>query len=276
MPFIAKNFIFNNIPSQTYGLFFGEIDASGDSTSSASNQISIIQQKIFRNPVPYLYGVEQSEVLEFDVSIMSEAEIPSTKYSEISSWLFGKQNYGILRIMQSDMKGMYYKCFFTEPETIRVGNMIQGFTATVVCDSPWAWREPKTHNYVYVMGDTGQISPGSTGNFVTELYNYSANDYYTLPTSVIIQIGSGGGDIDIINADDNSRISTITGLTHWETITMNSQLQLISSDVERPESIINNFNLKWLRLVKGNNRIRIRGDVKRLVVVYPVAHKAGG
>ncbi|MCK9371383.1 hypothetical protein M0R04_15825 [Candidatus Dojkabacteria bacterium] len=270
MPFYAKDFIYNGIPSQFYGLKFGEIDASGDSTSSASNQISIIQQKIFKNPVPYLYGVEQSEVLEFAVSIMSEAEIPSTKYSEISSWLFGKQNYGILRIMQNDMKGMYYKCFFTEPETIRVGNMIQGFTATVVCDSPWAWKEPKTHTY-YIA-----TSPGSTGNFVTELYNYSANDYYTLPTSVIIQMGSGGGDIDIINADDNSRISTITGLTHWETITMNSQLQLISSDVERPESIINNFNLKWLRLIKGNNRLRIRGDVKRLVVVYPVAHKSGG
>jgi hypothetical protein len=270
MGFNAKNFIYNNIPSQTYGLFLGEIDGSGYTKSSASNQISIIQQKIFRNPVPYLYGVEQSEVLEFDVSIMSEAEIPSTKYSEISSWLFGKQNYGILRIMQNDMKGVYYKCFFTEPETIRVGNMIQGFTATIVCDSPWAWREPKTHTY-YIA-----TSPGSTGNFVTELYNYSANDYYTFPTSVIIQIGSGGGDIDIINIDDNSRASTITGLSPWETITMNSQLQLISTDVDRTEPIINNFNLKWLRLVKGNNRIRIRGDVKRLVIVYPVAHKSGG
>jgi len=264
MAFIAKNFIYNNIPSQFYGLTLAEIDASGDSSSSASNQISILQQKIFRKPVPYFYGVEQNEVLEFEVTIMSEKEISSTKYSEISSWLFGKQNYGILRIMQNDMKGMYYKCFFTEPETIRVGNIIQGFTATIVCDSPWAWKEPRTETYE------------ASASAIMTIYNTSANDFYTYPTSVVIQTGSAGGDISLINLDDNRRTLSITGTRRWEFITMNSELQLIAGNEGRAESIINSFNLKWLRLVKGNNTIRMTGDVKRVTVTYPVAFKSGG
>ena len=271
--FHAKNFIFNGIPSETYGLHIGEMNSSGESTTDGSGDVSLLTQKIYRRPVPYLFGTEQTPCLQFPLSIYSENEITASAYSNISSWLFGKSEYGILRICQDDMSDVFYRCFLTNPQTIRVGNIIRGFTTTVISDSPWAWKEPKTLNYTF----TG-VEPVTNILF----FNESANSFYTYPTNMVIRANQYSGYIMITNVSDNSRMSklgvtsgSVQLLSGNEVITLNCDLQLISSSLTNRPYPLQIFNQKWPRFIQGINNLRINGNIASLNFTYPVAFKAG-
>jgi len=69
MGFVAKTFIFNNIPSEFFGLelgYTGDSDeGGGEATYDTSSNSSLLTQKIYRNPRPLFFGVEQIPVLQF-------------------------------------------------------------------------------------------------------------------------------------------------------------------------------------------------------------------
>jgi hypothetical protein len=145
-----------------------------------------------------------------------------------------------------------------------MGNVIQAFTTTVICDSPWAWKEPK--NYTYNFG--GGYSITSSIDFLNE----SANSFYTFPTTLTIVGNVFGGYVSIINTTDADRLFHLH-LSPSETVTMNCDLQLISSDlVTHP---LSNFNLNWLRFLRGINRLTVTGNVSSISVTSPVAVKMG-
>ena len=140
MAFYAQNFVFDNIPSETFSLIISSSDG-GEGTSNGINDVEIRTKEIFRRPKPFFYGVQQSSVLEFEVEIMTtEQELTAIDSALIQKWLFGQSTYKKLRIVQYDMEDIYFNCFLKSPQIKRVGNIIRGFTATVVCDAPFAWR----------------------------------------------------------------------------------------------------------------------------------------
>lgn len=251
------------------------MNGSGESTTSGSNDISILSQKLFRKATPLFFGVEQIPVLSFPLYVYSETEITASAYSNISSWLFGQQNFQKLRIVQTDMADVYYNCFLTAPQTIRIGNEIRGFTTTVICDSPFAWKEPKTLSYTFA-GYHTNIS----------FFNESANSFYTYPTNMVIRANSFGGDVRITNTSDDSRISQLGISAYWptsyptltplfgnEVITLNCDSQLISSSSRSYP--LQTFNQKWPRFIQGTNNLIIDGNIASLSFTYPVAFKAG-
>jgi len=179
-------------------------------------------------------------------------------YSKIAGWLFGQQNYKVLRICQEDMQDIYFNAFFTAPEIMRVGNIIRAFTTSVVCDSVWGYREPKSYSW---SGYTGV-----TMNDTFEIFNESANAAYTYPTSLIITANSFGGYVTITNVTDNSR-QFVFQLLPNEVLTINNDLQTISSTLN--DYPLENFNKHWLRLLKGNNVFTITGSVISFSITTP-------
>jgi phage-related protein len=132
--FYGKTFIFDGQPSEFYNLYLGELNGSGEGTTTAQD-VTLLTQKVYRRPVPLLYGAEQTPVLSFPLSFYSPDEITAESLSEISGWLFSQQNYKVLRICQNDMSDIYFNCFLTAPQITRVGNIIQAISCTVMCYS---------------------------------------------------------------------------------------------------------------------------------------------
>jgi len=264
MPFHAKVFIYDGIPSEQYDLYLGDVGGSGESTTSGSNDVGLLTQKLFRRPVPLYFGAEQTPVLSFPLSIYSPNEITADSYSTISGWLFGSQNYHELRICQDDMYETYFNALLTAPQVMRIGNVIQTITSTVICDSPWGYREPKTFTENY--GDGYSIH--DTINF----YNESANSFYTYPTELVITANIFGGSITITNASDMNRQFVLT-LLPLEVLTLNCDLQFISSSlVTYP---LSKFNKMWLRFVRGLNVLSVVGNISNISITSPIAVKVG-
>jgi hypothetical protein len=275
MAFYARTFIFNDVPSEFHNLYLGELGGSGEATTATSSDVSLLTQKLYRRPVPLFYGAEQTPVLQFSLSMYSPNEITAVDFSEISTWLFGQNNYRKLRICQNDMQEVYFNCFLTAPQITRIGNIIQAITCTVICDAPWGWKEPKSITYNY--------SPNQYSIYADILINNeSANGFYTYPTSLIITANVFGETVTIRNVTDNNRdfiygeINNVpaTYLLPNEVLTIDNDLQTISSSlVTYP---LENFNKNFLRFVQGTNNLVITGGIQELSLTYPVAVKIGG
>jgi len=263
MPFYGRTFIYNGIPSEFFNCYIGDFGGEGESRTTGSNNVELLTQKLFRRPAPLLFGAEQTPVLTFPLSAYFQTELTAAEYSGVAGWLFGQQEYKPLRICQNDMEDTYFNCFLTEPDILRIGNMIQGFTTTVVCDAPWGWREPKKYSYTY---------RGATASGTIIFFNESANSFYTYPTELMITANRFGGSVTITNVTDNNRQFYIT-LSPYEIITMNCDLQFISSSIVTYP--LENFNKNWLRFLKGRNDLTVLGNISAISITSPIAVKVG-
>ena len=267
MGFYARSFIFDGIPSEQFNLYLGTINDSGESSTASGSDVQLLIQKLYRKPIPLFFGAEQTPCLQFPLSMYSPDEITAGSFSEISTWLFGQMNYKKLRICQCDMSDIYFNCFLTAPQIFRAGNIIKGLSCTVVCDSPWGYREPVTLTYSYdpdVENHTDSIS----------INNESANNFYTYPTNLTIMANIFGGSISITNAQDADRVFLLT-LEPNEVVNINCDLQTISSNlVQYPLGGLTDKN--FLRLIQGTNDLTMIGNIKLLSLTYPVATKISG
>lgn len=267
MAFYARTFIFDGIPSEFYDLYIGEFGGTGDSTSDGSNDVELLTEKLFRRPSPLFFGAEQDPVLDFSLSAYFQRELSAQEYSGVSKWLFGQQKYKVLRICQEDMQQVYFNAFLTAPSIRRIGNMIQGFEAKVICDAPWGWRDSKT--YPYVFSDDSVYA-------TTKLFNESTNSFYTYPTTLYFKANLFGGTVKITNlTDDPNELRPMIqiNLLPNEQITMNCDLQFIASTLSYYP--LQNFNKNWLRFVPGLNNLKIEGSLLELAIVSPIAVKVG-
>ena len=266
MAFYAKNFVFDGIPSEMYGLVISS-SSSGEDTSNASTDVDIKIQTIFRRPVPYFYGVTQTPVLEFDAEVYTtESEITQPDSALIQKWLFGQSNYKKLRIVQPDMEEIYFNCFLTKPKICRVGNIIIGYTFTVVCDSPFAWGIEKTVRY-------------SQSNTTNILFNESDNVYYTYPTLTIQLDGTANGTFLIRNITDNNRTFSMGSVGKWlqpsDLISINNDLQIVTATIT--PNILNTIEspITFFRLLSGSNEIYVSGNIQYVDISYTPLKKAG-
>ena len=263
MRFYASSFQYDGVPSEKYGLEISEIGSSSESSSSASNPMEIYERRLYRRATPFFYGLSPSENLSFDISVNSlVGDIDTEKSKIIQAWLFSQRKYKKLFIIQPDMTNSYYNCFFNNPEITQVGNSIVGYRASVVCDSPYGWRFPKTltNNYTGVTVD-------STFTF----YNSSDDKGAYLYPSLILTMNSSGGNITITNQSDSSRVTSFTGLSSGEIITTDSSLQTLSSSTDLKR--MSNFNKKFLRLIPGVNVLRVQGNIQKLEMTYQFVAK---
>lgn len=259
MAFWGYTFMFNNIPSEVYNLYISSPDGGMIETTGAGD-IELLTQQVFRNPKPYLLGVQQSPVLSFDVQFTSPDELMVEDIRIIQAWLFGQSGYQKLQIQQQDMQDIYFNCFLTSPKIIKSGNMIKGIAGTVVCDSPFAWAFPKTTTKNYT----------SSANETFILNNTSDNSYYTYPT-IIATVDIYGGTFSITNNTDNGRVFSFTGLSQTEVLTIDNERCIITSSTGLRR--LSHFNKNWFRLLRGVNNLTILGNVSQVKITYSPARK---
>lgn len=260
MGFYAKNFIYDGIISSEYGLRI----TSDDSETVGSTRSEIISQNIYRRPKSFLLGVSNNEPLEMFVKLLVPDQLSALEDSVISRWLFGRMSYKKLQILQPDMQYLYYNCIFVEKQPIRYGNILRGYYANIVCDSPYAWEYPRTISYNY-----GTSTYDINENIV--INNTSDNDDYIYP-SMIFKTNTLGGYISILNASDSNREFRFDNLGANETITINNDLQIISSSTGQ-NRLPNFTNYNWMRYVREKNILTIRGNIESISFTHQFAKK---
>lgn len=267
MAFYAANFAYNGIISSEYGLKITSADSGEDSYAGAT--VELTTQELYRRPKVLLLGVQQKPVLSIPITINAKTELSATEDSVISNWLFGSLNYKKLQILQPDMQYVYFNCIFTDKQTIRVGNIIRGYTATIVCDSPFAWEYPRTITKNY-----GANSYSAYDSFI--INNTSDNADYTYP-KLTITGNAFGGTLTITNSSDVSgsvtRVFTLTNIPAGEVITVDNDLQIISASPSGTNMLPYFTGYNWLRYVKGENNFTVEGNVASLVFENTFARK---
>ena len=272
MAFYAQDFIYDDIPSAFYGITITS-EGNGEISSVGAGNISLMTQSIFRRPKPFFYGVQQTPVLVIPVSFKLPNDMDAYQESAISKWLFGQQEYRKLRIVQPDMQTIYYNCLIVDQQLQRVGNLIRGYTYNMVCDAPWAWEDSKVVSYTYPV-DSYHIEEIFTINNITD------NMYYTYPT-IDFTTNTFGGSIYIRNLTDNAGIGWdryfgLTSLSAGEVIHIDNDLEYMTSSTSTDTDDLKrltNFNNTWVRLLPGENSLKVSGHIKSFSFTYPIARK---
>lgn len=262
MAFWARTFVFDGIPSETYNLFLISEDANGVLENTGSNSVDLFTQEVYRRPVPYFFGTQQTPVLEFSLNFASLKPIDAGIQRKIQKWLFGHSQYKKLQVMQCDMDDVYFNCILSNPKAITVGNFAYMFRCTVTCDAPWAWGNWHTTSF-------GPIVDSQ----IIEYENTSDNNFYTFPLIEVV-LSNTGASFSITNITDNNSFTSFSSLLQNETITIDSDRSIIKSSTGLRR--FSNFKGNMPRLLPGFNKLQIDGDIEKLSITMRDAKKVTG
>lgn len=263
MPFYGSRFIYDNKSSDYFNLYVSEIGGDGSSTWNGSGSMEIYNKKLYRRSTPFFYGSSIGDNLEYELSFTSPEDIDSRTSELIQKWLFSSRSYKKLMVVQPDMQDVYMNVILNNPQVVRDGNFIRGYTCTAQCDSPFGgWRFPKTKTYSY----TSEVIDASI------TFNNSSDDVgaYLYPI-LVITMNNTGGNIKITNQSDLNRVFEFTSLSPSEVLTVDNSLQQISSSTDLKR--MSNFNKKFFRLIPGINNLRFQGNIESISMTYQFVAK---
>ena len=265
MAFYGYEFLFDNVSSSIFGLFISDLESSGVINSPMGSSVTPSTKKILRNPIEYIYSVEQGPVLEFDLSFNSATPISAYDRNLIGSVLFGQAEYKKLQIVQPDLQDIYFNCIITSATATYVGNLHYGWRCHIRCDSPYAYEFPK----IYQRTNTS----GGIWSELININNLSVSSDYTYPLVVFTTNGIGTS-FSITNLTDANRVFAFGGISANETISVDNHKQIIKSSTGLMR--ISYFNLNWLRLLPGINVLNVVGGYGTYNIVYTPLKKIGG
>lgn len=264
MSFYGKTFLYDQIPSETYGLYILDFETSDKAETDAGSTTEPIEEWIYRRSKSYHYGNIMNTPLEFDLSVASFDPIPGFDRGKIEKWLLGRGNFKKLQICEDDISNVYFNAICTSAKSIYVGNVNRGLKLHFRCDSPWGWEYPKTLTHTFA-GD--QIK-----NYTFDFYNDSDSDEYLYPI-VDFTLNSIGDGISIANVTTGDTAFTFTGISPNENIVVDNSLKTIVSSTSLLR--LNNFNKSWLRLINGKNQLHVIGGIGTLKITTQFARKIG-
>lgn len=254
MSFWGSSFIFDDVQSEVYDLRLFDFEPSNPSSIGEGGDALINEQWLYRREVPYFYGRYYESPLEFDFTVGSFSPIDGATRHAISAWLLGRSNYLPLRIVQDDIVDITFNVIFTISPRLYVGNLNYALSLHARCDRPWGLYYPPTFVRTYT------INPVSdTANY----YNMSTYGGYNKPITTFT-MNSAGGTCTIVNQTDNNRTFTFTGLSPYETMTVDNDKGTIVSSASALR--MTNFNKNFFRLIQGSNDLTISGNISSLYI----------
>lgn len=253
MAFNAYEFVFDGISCKQYDLMIYDFDNLKQNDNAFGTQVTISEDRLNDRYSSLHYGTSNNKVLEFPLvfgantnRILEEKPLDRWEMQAIASWLTGHKQYKWLEIVQPDLFNVRYKCIITSLKPITVGWLPWAFTATIKCDSPYAYRTPTTFKFKVDGSSAGVIlNRGSHNGY------YYPNIKLSLPH---------GGDFSIRNKSDKNREFSITGnpITKGCEIEIDNQNQTITNNLDI--NLYDNFNLNFFRLINGNNLLEFKGN----------------
>ena len=256
------HFQYGSFSSRDYGLVLAHADTSHDNRSAGGIQtVNLFSKRGKRNV--FTRDDYSDSPISFDVEILSDSDEPLDQETQKAAqkWLFYQQGYWALyidpfddcdednvEIINGEEKRIYLKCRFTNPEKVYGNGGVFGYKATLEADSPFAWQEST--------GMTFTLTGGANGDAMIALEIDTDIKDYTYP-KVTITTGNAGGDVTIVNySDSETRLTSFTELSPNTQVIMYDKIGMVSGQNYEKFS-----NRNFIRLLDGENRISILGDV---------------
>ncbi len=261
MTYQALSFIYDDVPSEKFGVFLCNQDTGLNSFNGGGN-VDIVTERASQDDVNHIVSIDYNKVFEFELMFGREEAPDKHMISLINTWLIGHQNYKELRIVQKDMSTVYYRCIMTDFEICSIGNVPYAFKCSVICDRPYGIGNTQVYTYTIKDGVNNLI-----------LRNTSNTTGITLPRLTFTTNGSDECDLKITNLNNNSYETIFTSLAENETIVLDCKLQKISSSTGARR--LSNFNKHWLELVPNLNKLQVEGNVSNIKIEYKPIKKMG-
>ncbi len=259
----GSEFIFDGIPCSNYGLMvyhFGSEEQEDVDFKSGE----MVEDKIPTRYDTIAYGLVQNQSLEYTLVFGANIEaidandgLDRYEVEAIAAWLTGYNTRKWLTIIQDDLECYRYKCFISELKLITYGDIPWAFSCKVSCDSPFAHSVPEEYSYS-VNGETE-----------VRLFNRSSyNGFYRPKMEIAI---NRGNDISIQNLSDGGRTFQFSRLpgSNSLVIYVDNENQIITNNMDL--NLYPYFNMKFMRLVRGDNMLKIIGNTKvKFICEFPV------
>jgi len=243
--FKGMDFIFNDIPSETYGLKIGFFDGGGIEDGFSGIKRSIDEYRIKNKSKPIYQGVEVTNKIAFELVVYSETELDTYDRQAIDNWLY-LNNYAFFSIVQADYENIFFNCMITDSTKISIGNIPYAKRLQIECDDAFAY----TNEYTYSFTST-------TTSSTQEIKNIGNVSEYVYPTDMSITMNSSG-TCKITNTSESSRLFEITNLSSGEVLAVDNENKILDSSVSSDR--IQYFNKKWFRLVPYSNMLTLNGN----------------
>ncbi len=246
MSFYTSTFTYDGVSCEQYGLELYEVDNAAQKSCTIGSGTKIHETRISRRNDGIFYGISHNEPLEFTLVFgVTDSYLDRFDIEAVAGWLMGSKSYKWLHILQEDMFDVKYKCKITEISTFDHGLLPRAFIATVVCDSP----------YAYKVAPAISVNCESTASYM--YYNGSNIDVAYKP-KFTINVPVGTTSVSIINASKNNEEFKISGLDGTAmVITVDCKNQIIVSS--KGTNLYTKCNLKFPSFKKGLNTLNITG-----------------
>ena len=271
MIFDGCHFEYGEFLSYKHNLVFAHLDTSADNRIQGDISYRYLSDK--RNQRRYEVCPDYaSSYFEADVEIVTEdsRRLAANEQKDICKALFGRRGFERLylsmaddpwaktyRYNNNDLKRYYLRCRFLSPSVIEdASGGVIGYRCHMSCDSLMFWEDLTSVRFAVGHSAPEDISE-ITVTVDTDL------EEYVYPT-VTVTTGSIGGEVQIINTTDNSgRITRFVELPADAQIVMDGALCYVSQEYYGKFAGGN-----FIRLLNGENRMRISGDVRSVTVEY--------
>lgn len=264
MAFFGCHFIFDDKESRDFGLMLYNIGQySQDEAVAFASTGSPVKDSVAGRYSTLFYGVKQDIPLRFNMVFGAEEyfmdrglPILRPHVEKIAGWLTGHNEMKWLEILQPDMIPFRYKCHITDLRLITFGGNPWAFSATVTCDSPFAYYQKEETDY--------QVR----GSLDIDFENISSYKGFYKPEMIIKPISNG--DISIINKTDGNREFKLTDLVGGSEITVDNYNEILT-DETRGINLYSKFNFNFFRLKQGFNELVLTGDFDiKFITAFPM------
>lgn len=229
-----------------------DIDSNSQEDVSFGTIGEIMEARTYGRIKPIHYGVNyHGTPLQFKLVFGSETPLDREDLERVSFWLQGYQDYQWLNISQPDLEHVQFRCLITELTPITVGWLPYAFSATVVCDCPYAYGYPFEYTYT-INGQTNIV----VKNFST------MHEYFKPVLEFEFANQQANQELSIINTSDNNRRFLLSGVPSTvESIYVDNDRCIMKDTTENggDDNLYRRFNLRFLRLVDGDNNLTVSG-----------------
>lgn len=203
---------------------------------------TIVEETIPGRDEPYYFGTTSTPI-EDDIVLYTDNELTDRQIEEISDFLFAP--YYKPLIFSDNPEKIYFAMFVGDARLIHNGAQSGYFTIRFKCNSPHSFS-PVYNKSVYIGSETEYTDVNVINSGIYDIY----------PVIEFQKIGNG--EISIINTTDGGKESRLYNLIDTQYIEMDSETKNLESNITHP-NVYEGFNLVYPKLVRGINRLKIKG-----------------
>lgn len=246
--FDTYEFTFAGHSSVEYDMVVCEVGDNRQDAVSFGNIASIVSSRTTRRVQPIHQGVDyHADPLQFSIVFACAHEMDRFEMEAVAFWLTGHQEYQWLTIDQPDLEHVQFRCLISGLTPVFNSWAPVAFEATVTCDCPYAYSYPFTSSYS--VNGTQRVLFRNNG---------SVREY--IKPKLDIVTNSGGTELKIVNHSDADRTFLLTGMPSSSLhITVDNNTGVITEETSS-YNMYKYFNMKFLRLVPGDNDLEISGN----------------